>query len=935
MLLVQIFHLDFAELITKETVGILDIAFLEGILCFLIKAGMAQGKTTGLIKWLKYMIRLFRERGEQLRAVFPTNRIAQATSLLSVLKEKGIDARLYSEKRVFKDDCDFLICEYESLWKIPQNKLKVFNVVVLDEIRGTLGSIISSTNGDRISMNLETIIGLIRRASYVIGLDDDLEFDGLVKEFLSHVYGDYHRLQQVTVANYYTRTALTRSLEVISEAAWVVKVQCLADLRKRVGCTFRSRSKMIQVGAVLRLGGKPVYCQKQASREAMGHLKGSRTMWVNKVQDLGENPQELDFIRRLAAEQSTPVLEVVDISDSDTDCDPEMEEVKEEAQGIRESDVKAVSDEAPGKGEESTHAVEVVDISSDSDADSDQRSLPAAVTSLQCPDKCAICLSERTWGESSFVLPCFHSFCSGCIFDWMHLFEVRGAIAKCPGCRGPCRLTLRAEPLLKFLGQRGDLSRFMAIPGVDNIRSGVFKGLKEIITGLLEWSPPRSEQRREQLEKLLADQRKDNRNVGRRSRLRLQRRKDRRTVSEASTPASADQLRELIKARKAERSSGSDPHQQDRARWDKTEKLLLAELQERYQCPPSQAPVDPGDGEQVKPVEPEVKDTVETDTGDEDTASEDSEPDDLNGFERIHKPRLSLLAHRVWYVLERRVTMGVRELDPRQKKLLKRLRRRLPWAKWHPWALVISADTPDFLVSEILSNIDYYCERCLVFLSTTKLTVGTDIQTLFYALFFNCSYPPTLAGPPAREMLQNLGRFRLLLLTCITTTGINLNSRLQEDAESGIQAQAKAVAEVLDEIVNRMALRLNLSPDIRMQLAGGRELSAAASEPGGTDTMQWTPHHLQRFAAWIIHERQEDFATRLIEQCRRKNWPIQVHWNREEDEDESVSIARLAEALAIRKADDREVIEKATTSSMENTEKKKRRSMTGKERREG
>jgi hypothetical protein len=139
---------------------------------------------------------------------------------------------------------DKLVVQHESLHRLCDlnGDIDSYDLIIIDEIRSELTQAqCAATNQQRLLLNYEILEGLMKACRSIL-LDADMEVDGAVWEFVSHLLPKerihFHR---------YTHVALQRTIVVVSEPEFLRRIGEDLAGGKRIGAPFGSKMKMNDV----------------------------------------------------------------------------------------------------------------------------------------------------------------------------------------------------------------------------------------------------------------------------------------------------------------------------------------------------------------------------------------------------------------------------------------------------------------------------------------------------------------------------------------------------------------------------------------------------------------------------------------------------------------------------------------------------------------
>jgi len=194
---------------------------------------MGMGKTTQLKRYL--------EREAPRRVLMISTRVSFAQTLRGLFP----DFKLYHEGGAFRSDR--LICQYESLHRLPPGTAP-FDLVVVDEVRSVLGNATcEATNGAHIRDNAQLLLGLLRNSARSILLDADLDTDGAVRDLLTKAFEPSAvRIQR------YRRVKLPRTFRRYTRGQWMHLLKQDLPQGKRLAVCVGTRAQGEEVEAACR-----------------------------------------------------------------------------------------------------------------------------------------------------------------------------------------------------------------------------------------------------------------------------------------------------------------------------------------------------------------------------------------------------------------------------------------------------------------------------------------------------------------------------------------------------------------------------------------------------------------------------------------------------------------------------------------------------------
>jgi hypothetical protein len=215
-----------------------DINFPER--CLVLAAPMGSGKTIYVAKYLaEHKFKSF---------LFITTRVSLANSLMDSFKKventlamPGFfdNVKLYTDSSVKiggEIKHPYLVCQYESLWRLQQS----YDCVIVDEIRSLTTNMVStSTNGVHIAENFEMFELLMKSAHKVLMMDADFFIDDAAALLVKHLF--INRFQSVR-SEVYKHSNLPRDMCVYpNKEAFLSVLYDYVNKGKRIACCMGSK----------------------------------------------------------------------------------------------------------------------------------------------------------------------------------------------------------------------------------------------------------------------------------------------------------------------------------------------------------------------------------------------------------------------------------------------------------------------------------------------------------------------------------------------------------------------------------------------------------------------------------------------------------------------------------------------------------------------
>jgi hypothetical protein len=315
--------------------GILDedLEFSPGVKVNVIIAGMGMGKSHAIDKFVT------RHDADYPRIICVSARIQQASTMMALLRKFGFHH--YQEFTLGDDNtgparedalhqlrvCDRVVIQYESMHLLFGRGMKVYDMLLVDEIRGVAAQFCSQMTNRDVYMAYSALTHLVEHCRHVLLLDADVEADGMVHEVVHHNFAGGDKTKYRVVR--YTRVELNRSFRFTNNEKQWWKMLCDAVLNKKkypkLMAIFRSKRqlavfrKILDGGDFIEHRGNVMYFDGDSTAEHMqkfddinGHLTKVRVLCFTSKVTVGADIQ-VEFSKVFVygpSKQGPPVRDV-------------------------------------------------------------------------------------------------------------------------------------------------------------------------------------------------------------------------------------------------------------------------------------------------------------------------------------------------------------------------------------------------------------------------------------------------------------------------------------------------------------------------------------------------------------------------------------------------------------------------------------------------
>ena len=219
-----------------------EIIFETGVRCIAIAAHMGSGKSHAAVELVK--ADRLAHPGVKRRVLVLGCRIQQDHTAMALFKDYG--AKLYSDIEGSLSDVDFLVCQVESVCRLQF--CRKWDLIIVDEVKSVLNQFTSAkTNKSNLKINNDFLRIFMAGAGKVLLMDAHLEFDGMVKDFMTATF----KPSEMQVRRYDYNPMKRKLIRYTDEADILGVMVKVIMAKKRIMCVFRSKKHMYKTIALM------------------------------------------------------------------------------------------------------------------------------------------------------------------------------------------------------------------------------------------------------------------------------------------------------------------------------------------------------------------------------------------------------------------------------------------------------------------------------------------------------------------------------------------------------------------------------------------------------------------------------------------------------------------------------------------------------------
>ncbi len=241
-----------------------------------ITAPMGSGKSYQMIRSMMEKIK----RKESIIIITPRQTLAYSV-LEELNKQLDFDDHFkgFQSYLDVKDpnECKYLVIQYESLHRM----IEMFDHVFIDETRGIMTQACSiETNGKHLKQNFDILRLLIKESKQTVLLDADMNVDGMVNEFINHLYIKNSNIYEYEC----TEKRITRHVKVKNKDVGMQEMIQSVKNNERIFICCATKSKAEEINLLLGKYIQPsdITLYKSDECENIDDLKNVDQVWCKK-----------------------------------------------------------------------------------------------------------------------------------------------------------------------------------------------------------------------------------------------------------------------------------------------------------------------------------------------------------------------------------------------------------------------------------------------------------------------------------------------------------------------------------------------------------------------------------------------------------------------------------------------------------------------------